>query len=486
MALDRRRIVTLDQSGTATTVKDIEDATNYYSQRGTFTVTPGAAQPTMAVRQRRFGGATAIAETTDNGTISWTSFVKAATPQAALDNAEALFTVLRSGRRDLWFEWRASTAPASTFYEVRGPATITPKYDAVQFAQTNSLEVEVSIPVGPLALGAPSTQTISSTTTPAVVSLSSAVSGSAPALCDVTIRTGNGTGAAPVWALIGWTQRPSAPLASSVAPFGLIEADSGTLTTFATVVDSGARGGNRATTTASGAGTGSTVVAVDPSTLVADDFAAGDLDVEVWARVYLNSGLVSPRAVLSLQPFAGVAYGGEQFSGEYGSVGKALTIPSSSTTYRFVRLGTVSMPVDKAQPLKWNLKVAMSWASGSSGTVGLDYLMLVPARQRALGPTGKPNDSSYPDFIGSNADTQRRIRGADLSGQVASAAGNFGRGPGLGGSPIELPTGNVDMLLKLSSVVPDDPTSDTTTEQLSHTVTGSLTIWPRFWLGRGA
>jgi hypothetical protein len=66
-------------------------------------------------------------------------------------------------------------------------------------------------------------------------------------------------------------------------------------------------------------------------------------------------------------------------------------------------------------------------------------------------------------------------------------AGNFGRDSGLGGSPIELPTGNVDMLLKLSSVVPDDPTSDTTSEQISHTgVTGSIVVWPRFWLSKGA
>jgi hypothetical protein len=133
------------------------------------------------------------------------------------------------------------------------------------------------------------------------------------------------------------------------------------------------------------------------------------------------------------------------------------------------------------------MKVAASWAAGSSGNCGLDYLWLGPARQRALSPTGKPNDSYYPDFIASTADTQKRIRGGDLSGLVASAAGNFGRAPGLGGSPIELPVGNVDSFSSMSTVVPDDPTSDTTSEQISHlTVTGSVVVWPRYWLSRGA
>ena len=45
-----------------------------------------------------------------------------------------------------------------------------------------------------------------------------------------------------------------------------------------------------------------------------------------------------------------------------------------------VRLRYVTMPVDYGQPLKWNVKVAASWAGGS-GVFRLDYLVLVPARR---------------------------------------------------------------------------------------------------------
>lgn len=487
MAADRQRIVTLDAAGTATTVKDFNDLTNYYLLRDTFQVKPGGAKPVMAERQRRYGGASAVAETEDNGSIVFTAQVKGATQDNALARAEEIFATLRAARRDLFYEWRQGGATSSTFYEVRGPATITPTYSAVKFNDAKAWNVDVEIPVAPLAFATPITITISSTTLPAVVQLGTAIPGSAPAIANVTLRTSGGA-SPPIWAMIGWTRRPGTPLASSVAPFGIIEAETGTsLSTWATASDANYRGGSGLKATASGAGSASAMFALDPSVMDIDDWALSDVDIEVWARVDLAATLVSPKMTLSLQPFAGTAFGGEQFAGEFGSSGKTLTKPSSSTGFRPIKLGTLSMPVDKAQPLKWNLKVAASWASGSTGNFGLDYLWLVPSRQRALSPTSKPNDAAYPDFIASTADTQKRVNGADLSGQVASGSGNFGRASGLGGSPIELPVGNVDMLLKLSSLVPDDPTSDTTSEQISHTgVTGSVVVWPRYWLSKGA
>jgi hypothetical protein len=489
MAADRERIVTLDASGTATTVKDFNDLTNYYTLRDTFQVRPGAAQPVMAQRQRRYGGASTVAETAENGSIAWTSVVKGATQDNALARAEELFATLRAARRDLYFEWRQGGATSSTFYEVRGPATISPTYSPVMFNDAKAWQVAVEIPVAPLALATPTTISLTGTTLtlPTVVQLSSAIPGSAPAVANVTLRTNGGTNP-PIWAMFGWTKRPGSPLASSVAPFGIIEAETGTsLSGWASAADANYRGGNGLKVTAAGSGTATAMFALDPSVMDIDDWALSDIDIEVWARVDLASSLVSPKVTLSLQPFAGTAFGGEQFTAEFGSVGKALTKPASGSAFRPVKLGTLSMPVDKAQPLKWNMKVAAAWATGSTGNFGLDYLWLVPARQRALSPTSKPNDAAYPDFIASTSDTQKRVNGGDLSGWVASGAGNFGRDSGLGGSPIELPVGNVDLLLKLSSVVPDDPTSDTTSEQVSHTgVTGSIVVWPRFWLSKGA
>jgi hypothetical protein len=185
---------------------------------------------------------------------------------------------------------------------------------------------------------------------------------------------------------------------------------------------------------------------------------------------------------LSVEPNAGSNFGTTQYSAEYGSAGKLLTSPSSGTAFRFIRLGTVTLPVDTVTPLAWNLKVTGSWSAGGSGTFGLDYICVVPAKSRALSKTAVANDSTYPKFIIGTVDTTKTIR-SDLSGLIASAAGYAGTDSGLGGSLIEIPSGTTEFFVKLSSLVPDDPTSDTTSEQLSHTgVTGAFEITPRYWI----
>jgi hypothetical protein len=260
MAADRERIVTLDASGTATTVKDFNDLTNYYTLRDTFQVRPGAAQPVMAQRQRRYGGASTVAETAENGSIAWTSVVKGATQDNALARAEELFATLRAARRDLYFEWRQGGATSSTFYEVRGPATISPTYSPVMFNDAKAWQVAVEIPVAPLALATPTTISLTGTTLTLPDRGAARVRrspGSAPALANVTLRTSGGTNP-PIWAMIGWTKRAwfsrwrRASLRS-----GCIEAETGTsLSGWASAADANYRGGNGLKVTASGAGCG--------------------------------------------------------------------------------------------------------------------------------------------------------------------------------------------------------------------------------------
>jgi hypothetical protein len=178
---------------------------------------------------------------------------------------------------------------------------------------------------------------------------------------------------------------------------------------------------------------------------------------------------------------SGSSFGSPRYSAEYGSQGKLLTLPSSSSVFRFVRLGTLTMPVNKADRLKWYVKVAGEWSTSSSGAFGLDYVVMVPARARAVSKSGVANDSAYPDFIISTSDTSKTVR-ADLSGVVASAAGTAGPDSGLGGTPIEVPPGDVNFFIKLSSLVADDPSSDSNSEQKEHTgVTGKFMLRPRYW-----
>lgn len=480
---DRRRIVRISSAGTVTTVIDLEDGASYMSTRGSFQVTPGQRRPTMAASQRRYGGARQTGETHDNGAVSWKMLVTGGTADAALANFEAAIGNLEAATMDLYFEWRPSGATYSTYYEIRGCATWTPQYEWGQFSGARSFIGDIRIPVAPLGYGASTTIAIASTTLPASIALGTSIPGNAPALADISLTTSGGTDP-PIWALIGWARRPSTPLASSVAPFGIIEAETGTPTTWAVTADADYRGSSGLQATAAGAGTASALYAVDPSTLATDDFSIDEVAVEVWARVELASTLVSPKVFLSVLPFAGTSFGAEQHCAEFGTAGKLLTLPTSGTRFRFVKLGTLNLPVDAAAPLKHNVKVAASWATGSSGTFGLDYLVMVPARQRALSASSKPNDASYAKFIASTSATTKTIR-SDLSGRVASGAGNAGRDSGLGGNLIQMAPGQCDLVIKLSSLVADDPTLDATSEQVSHTgVTGELRVTPRYWLAR--
>lgn len=488
---DRRRIVTISRTGTVTTVRDLEDNSSFFSVRDSFSVTPGQRKTVFAQRTRRYGGSLAAAESHENATVKWQVLVAGATNDAVNSNVELMLGVLERATLNTFLEWRPEGASTSTYYEIRGPAQWNLTYKWVQYVGTKTMVVDVSLPVAPLARGdvtsgAPvQSQSISSTTMPETVALGTTIPGSAPAQADISLRTSGGT-SAPIWALIGWTRRPDTPMSGAVVPFGAIDAESyATVSTWALIgTDANFRNSNGIRATTSGAGTASATWTVDPSVMQPDEFTQGTIDVEVWARVELASSVVSPKLTLSLEPNAGSSFGMSQYSAEFGSAGKLLTLPSSGTRFRFVRLGTLTMPVDPANALKWDVKIAGAWSAGSSGSFGLDYLCLVPARSRAVSKSGVANDSAYPDFIISTSDTTKTVR-SDLSGLVASGAGTAGADSGLGGTPIELPTGDVNVFVKLSSLVADDPTSDATTEQKEHTgVTGTVLVSPRYWAVR--
>ena len=488
---DRRRIVTITPAGAVATVKDLEDGTSYFSVRDSFEVTSSPRKTVFAQRTRRYGGGQAASESHENAVVKWKMMVAGSTADNVNANVESALGVLERATLDTFLEWRPEGAGTSTYFEIRGPASWQLSYQWVQYVGTKTMIVDVSVPVAPLARGDVTdavpiqSQTFSSTTMPETVALGTAVPGTAPAACDISLRTSGGT-SAPIWALIGWTRRPDTPMAGSIAPFGAVDAESYTsVTTWAAIgTDTDFRNSNGIRATTSGAGTASALWTVDPSVMQPDEFTEGTIDVEVWARVELASTVVSPKLTLSLEPNAGSSFGASQYSAEFGSAGKLLTLPSSGTRFRFVRLGTLTMPVDTVTPLKWDVKVAAAWSTGSSGSFGLDYLCLVPARSRTVSKSGVANDSAFPDFIVSTSDTTKTVR-SDLSGLVASAAGNAGADSGLGGTPIELPPGDVNVFVKLSSLVADDPTSDATTEQKEHTgVTGTFLISPRYWITR--
>jgi hypothetical protein len=319
---------------------------------------------------------------------------------------------------------------------------------------------------------------------PAVLDLAGPIPGDAPAPTRVTVAPAAGT--TPPWALLAYGRKTGAN-----PPFGILEGEAAANITGWTddVAEAGARGGlllSGTITTALAATKAYTASwVVNPADLEAPDpFAPGDLQVEVWARVRLASTLVSPALVASVRPDSALTLGSASYTAEFGRLGRTLVLPSSGTVYRFVRLGSLTLSFDPQAPAALLLWIAGSLAVGSTGTFGLDYLMLVPARARSLSPTGKALGSSYPRFLPVTASARQKQVREDLSGVVSAPPAAGFRDHGLGGSAPALPPGSSSMLVKLSSLVPDDPTVSADTETLVHSATVKVSPAPRYFLAR--
>lgn len=317
---------------------------------------------------------------------------------------------------------------------------------------------------------------------PARIDLAGDVPGDVSALCDLSYAQQAGEPAA-AFMLVGWGARrgPNPPL-------GVFEAEAATNVGGWAISGGGvgARGSNLLfNADVTGAASYQASFAVSPADLATSDpFVLGEVEVEVWARVWLPSTLVYPRLVASVRADAGNLLVAERFTAEHQSLGVAVAVPTAST-YRFVRLGTLSLAHDPQSPAAQLVWITAQISVGSTGSLGLDYVVLVPARSRALSPTGKPLDAAYPRFLpASTGESRRKVVRRDLSGLVSTPPGPSHRDHGLGGSLPRLPSGAASLVLKPSSLVPDDPTLSAAGEALMHRATVHASVQPRFLLTR--
>lgn len=243
----------------------------------------------------------------------------------------------------------------------------------------------------------------------------------------------------------------------------------------------------------SGAQTGTLIYFIDPNTLTPDDYTQGEIDIEVFLREAWFTSLTNMRVTLSAQPEGGSTLGPERFTREFGNVGKLIQTATAKVN-RQHRLGTLPLVVDPANPQRWRLKLALSVTGGATPTWDFDHLTLTATRTRTAWPTAKANDiasaaAAYPSFVPydggwTTTSTMSKILRSDGSALVAAPGGYAypDYGPG---RPIELPDHDADLVVKLSTRVPDDPTSDSTDEATA-TITASChcAITPRYAIGR--
>lgn len=115
----------------------------------------------------------------------------------------------------------------------------------------------------------------------------------------------------------------------------------------------------------------------------------------------------------------------------------------------------------------------------------IDQVILVPARRRAVTATGRaPTDQKWMPATGVAVEYVKTVA-ADLSavggpGRQWGEAGGQSPATGLGGSLLELPAGDVDVVAKLATPIPETTQTSYVTEESSRVATLHFAVTPRW------
>lgn len=211
-----------------------------------------------------------------------------------------------------------------------------------------------------------------------------------------------------------------------------------------------------------------------------DDYAYGEVAVEVYARVMVSAAFTGG-VTAKIDAYATHnLLGPVTHTIEGGSTGLALTLPSSSNDlWRMTRVGSLNL-----SPGRWYLNVIFTVAAGTNAQdFRFDTIYLVPARSRFASPTGKAFsgvEETYPEFVVVNA--QSRTVKPDLSSTWTFEGGIVTPAGGVLGSLVEIPPGDISLLAILQTQVPDDTVAHNN-DQLQEFPATHLAITPRWhWL----
>lgn len=218
-----------------------------------------------------------------------------------------------------------------------------------------------------------------------------------------------------------------------------------------------------------------------PHLFTPDDYSGDEVDVAVFARVELASTQTSLNCAISIASERGTSFGARRY-GNFRIAGRLLKLPSSGTVFRPFYLGTITIKVDRQRPRREWLRLSFTNSGAATGTVGLDYLIVVPVRNVARSRSGTAA-SIIPSFISSTAETTKSI-GIGSNGMVAhslaggvvehSNGGSVTPDDGLLGSPIILPKDGAELLVWPSDVHVD--ATDSVATGMAKTFSGSLQV----------
>jgi len=152
---DRVRIGTFQRGGRFSTILDLNDGTVYTFIRDAFKINPSEKTQLQSTSDRRYGGSVIAGETSANGSIETSWYVRGASADDTLVKVESLLAQLESVVPNRFIEWRPEGATRSIYYELRGPGKWTPEYKWITWQAQKVLQLGGSFQIGPLALGDP-------------------------------------------------------------------------------------------------------------------------------------------------------------------------------------------------------------------------------------------------------------------------------------------------------------------------------------------
>lgn len=206
---------------------------------------------------------------------------------------------------------------------------------------------------------------------------------------------------------------------------------------------------------------------IDPTILQPDPFSKNCL-LTIFCRAQ-QTVIPTPAftIVASLYP-QGQPLFGRQYTIEYGTTGYTLPQTFSANNFRIFNLGTLAFPATTTSPV--TLELSVTQGATGSGSLDMDWLMLMPAQRSWSSPTGKDfTDPTYPSFQPSTSPLgTRRIVYSDLSAALAAPTLSAVPTPnpaGIGGTPFEVDPGPTVMQLIDSNVTPNDVNTTATSVQ---------------------
>lgn len=208
-----------------------------------------------------------------------------------------------------------------------------------------------------------------------------------------------------------------------------------------------------------------------PHLFTPDDYTSDEVQLAVFARVEVASTQTNLACAISLAPDRGTSYGSRRY-GSFGSAGKALKLPSSSTVFKPYFLGTITLRVDRTKPRREWLRLGFTNAGGATGTVGLDYLIVVPARSCARSMSG--DSASYiPSFLAVTSST--KVIDHTGGGAIVEADGiAMTPDDGIGGSRPRIPRAGCELLVWPSDQIVD--LTDSSAHNMAKTFTGTVVV----------